>query len=70
MALKKFSASEKAAYKRGKIIGYYNARKKCSKEKASSKPAKARYGDFDPDEAFKRALERTYGSSFNTKKFH
>lgn len=30
--------------------------------KKNDKPEKTRYGDFDPDDAFKKALERSYGS--------
>ena len=34
-----------------------------AKEKKSSKKPVTRYGDFDPDEAFLKALERSYGPS-------
>ena len=34
-----------------------------SKDKKSQKKPSARYGDFDPDEAFMKALERSYGPS-------
>lgn len=34
-----------------------------AKEKKSQKKTVTRYGDFDPDEAFLKALERSYGTS-------
>ncbi len=33
-------------------------------KKAPAKPKKERYGDFDPEEAFLKALERSYGENF------
>ena len=38
------------------------------KQKSTSKPKKERYGDFDPEEAFLKALERSYGEDFSTGK--
>ena len=34
-------------------------------KKAPTKPKKERYGDFDPEEAFLKALERSYGENFS-----
>ena len=46
------------------------AEKKSKKEnekqkKVTPKPKKERYGDFDPEEAFLKALERSYGEDFS-----
>ena len=46
------------------------AEKKAKKEaekqsKGATKPKKERYGDFDPEEAFLKALERSYGEDFS-----
>ncbi len=42
------------------------AKKEVEKQKKSvPKPKKERYGDFDPEEAFLKALERSYGEDFS-----
>ena len=42
------------------------AKKDLEKQKKSTaKPKKERYGDFDPEEAFLKALERSYGENFS-----
>ena len=55
MAFKKFTQQEKEAYRRGKIAGYYKSRN----EQRKKQKQKTRYGDFDVDEAYKKALERS-----------
>lgn len=41
--------------------------KKETEKATKKKPEKERYGDFDPEEAFLRALERSYGSQSNNE---
>ena len=56
MKYHKFTAAEKAAYRAGKIRAYYQYKSRA--KKANKKP---KFINFDVDEAFARALERTYG---------
>ena len=56
MKYHKFTAAEKAAYRAGKIRAYYQSKSRA--KKAAQKP---KFVDFDVDETFARALERTYG---------
>lgn len=42
--------------------------KKESERAAKKKPEKERYGDFDPEEAFLKAIERSYGTENSDKK--
>ena len=56
MKYHKFTAAEKAAYRAGKIRAYYQ-----NKSRAKKSAKKPQFINFDVDEAFARALERTYG---------
>ena len=55
MKFEKFTPREKEIYRKGKIVAYYQCKAKMKKKQ------KQRYGSFDPDEAFQKALERSYG---------
>lgn len=57
MKFEKFTAREKEVYRKGKIVAYYQQKRK---QKQFAK--KVRYGDFDPEEAFQKALERSCGT--------
>ena len=57
MKFEKFTPREKQIYKKGKIVAYYQARRKKKKT--------VRYGKFDVDSAFQKALERTYGKDID-----
>lgn len=56
MKYHKFTAAEKAAYRAGKIRAYYQ--NKTRAKKAAKKP---KFINFDVNEVFARALERSYG---------
>lgn len=56
MKYHKFTAAEKAAYRAGKIRAYYQ--NKSRSKKAAKKP---KFVDYDVNEVFARALERSYG---------
>ena len=56
MKYHRYSATEKAAYRAGKIRAYYQ-----NKRKSQTKPKMRFGGSFDVDEAYARALERSYG---------
>ncbi|MBE6645929.1 MAG: hypothetical protein E7612_11275 [Ruminococcaceae bacterium] len=56
MKYHKFTAAEKAAYRAGKIRAYYQNKSRC--KKTAQKP---KFVSFDVNEAFARALERSYG---------
>ena len=56
MAFHKLTPRERDLYRRAKIVGYYQAKNE-SKRKESS--TRYRYGNFDIDASFKRALERS-----------
>ena len=60
MNKRKFTQEEKTIWLRGKIAGYYAAK---ARERRRQKK-QVRYGEFDVNEAFERALERTYGKDF------
>lgn len=61
--MKRYSDKEREAYRRGKIIAYYQNKKKQKRAPPCSakQPSKPKYGNYDANAAFKRALERTYG---------
>ena len=59
MNYKKFTDKEKKIWKRAKIVGYYQAKAKLEKKNPSTR----RYGNFDIEEAFNKALARTYGKT-------
>ena len=46
----------------------FSSAKSESKKKSKSTPEKPRYGDFDINDAFKKALERSYGESSGEEK--
>ena len=52
--------------KKQKKADLKKAKKEAEKQKKNPpKPKKERYGDFDPEEAFLKALERSYGENFH-----
>ena len=55
MKFKNFSQQEKEAYRRGKIAGYYKSR---NVQRIKQKQ-KNRYGDFDVEESYNKAVERS-----------
>ena len=61
--MKRYSDKEREAYRRGKIIAYYQNKKKQKRASpcSSKPPSKVKYGNYDANEAFRKALERTYG---------
>ena len=69
-----FTAAEKEAYRRGKIIAYYQARRKAKRKSAvacsdvTSDNSRVKYGNYDPKEAFRAALERSYGAKQDGKR--
>ena len=63
MKFKQFNNQEREAYKRGKIAGYYS-RKAHERRQAKSAPSASccgKYNTFSGDDAFQRALMRSYG---------
>lgn len=56
MKYHKFTAAEKAAYRAGKIRAYYQNKSRC--KKTAQKP---KFVHYDVNDAFARALERSYG---------
>lgn len=62
MKFGKFTEREKQIYRQGKIAAYYKLKK------ASKKKEKQRYGSFDVEEAWKKALARTYGDHYELPK--
>ena len=67
MAFKKFNEQEKRAYKSGKIAAYYRCKARERRNNAccpvATPPRQIKYSDHVAEDAFMRALERTYGSN-------
>ena len=64
MAFKLFSKREKEIWRQAKIVAYYQSKRK-KKKRTQSSPQ--RYGNFDVNEAFERALQRSYGDNSKTR---
>ena len=68
-----FTDAQKEAYRRAKIIAYYQDKRRRAKEEAAKaanaaasakkkKEKKPEFLNFDPNEALRRGLERTYSN--------
>ena len=64
MRYKNLTPREKKIYQQGKIAGYYKHK---AEQKKAAEANKSRYGSFNANEAFNKALSRSYGDSFKTR---
>lgn len=58
------NAREREIYRRAKIAGYYSKKAHDKRQTKASVPPKTRYGNFDVNDAFQKALRRSYGDTF------
>ncbi len=62
MKFKVYTEAEKAAWLKGKISSYYANRSRERRKKCcSGTSTKVKYSTYSSEDAFARALERTYG---------
>ena len=62
MKFRLMNSREREIWRRAKIAGYYAKKSRDKRQtKAQDKP---RYGSFDVNDAFQKALRRSYGDKF------